>query len=201
MGIMSAALVTMGRFYGLPATAAGCTSDAPEPGPEAVIEKLVTMLPPASAGADILVGFGEIQGEGERAVLGEGLRWSWPKPFGSVVTIPIGPQELEIKDFWFEVRPEDATQELAKMRGIQNGDKVIIESARGKLEAVAMVTIRFRPFQIQGTTVHEVGLPWHFGWVHPKDGGDSANLLTPSTGDPNTRIPESKAFMVNVTKA
>jgi trimethylamine--corrinoid protein Co-methyltransferase len=63
MGIMSAALVTMGRFYGLPATAAGCTSDAPEPGPEAVIEKLVTMLPPASAGADILVGFGEIQGD------------------------------------------------------------------------------------------------------------------------------------------
>lgn len=63
MGIMSAALVTMGRFYGLPATAAGCTSDAPEPGPEAVIEKLVTMLPPASAGADIVVGFGEIQGD------------------------------------------------------------------------------------------------------------------------------------------
>jgi trimethylamine--corrinoid protein Co-methyltransferase len=63
MGIMSAALVTMGRFYGLPATAAGCTSDAPVPGPEAVIEKLVTMVPPASAGADIVVGLGEIQGD------------------------------------------------------------------------------------------------------------------------------------------
>jgi trimethylamine--corrinoid protein Co-methyltransferase len=60
---MSAALVTMGRFYGLPATAAGCTSDAPAPGPEAVLEKLVTMLPPASAGADIVVGYGEIQGD------------------------------------------------------------------------------------------------------------------------------------------
>jgi trimethylamine--corrinoid protein Co-methyltransferase len=63
MGLMSAALVTMGRFYGLPATAAGCTSDAPEPGPQAVMEKLVTMLPPASAGADIVVGFGEVQGD------------------------------------------------------------------------------------------------------------------------------------------
>jgi len=63
MGLMSAALVTMGRFYGLPATAAGCTSDAPEAGPQAVIEKLVTMLPPASAGADVVVGFGEIQGD------------------------------------------------------------------------------------------------------------------------------------------
>jgi trimethylamine--corrinoid protein Co-methyltransferase len=63
MGLMSAALVTMGRFYGLPATAAGCTSDAPMPGPEAVFEKLVTTLPPASAGADIVIGFGEIQGD------------------------------------------------------------------------------------------------------------------------------------------
>ena len=63
VGIMSAGLVAMGRFYGIPATAGGCTSDAPEPGPEAVIEKLVTMLPPAFAGADIVIGFGEIQGD------------------------------------------------------------------------------------------------------------------------------------------
>lgn len=63
MGIQSGALTTMGHFYGLPTTAAGCTADAHEPGPEAVIEKLVTMLPPASAGADIVVGFGEIDGD------------------------------------------------------------------------------------------------------------------------------------------
>jgi formate dehydrogenase major subunit len=77
---------------------------------------------------------------------------------------------------------------------------VIVESARGRVEAVAMVTTRFRPFKIQGSVVHQVGLPWHFGWVYPEDGGDSANLLTPSTGDPNTRIPETKAFMVNMRK-
>ena len=103
-----------------------------------------------------------------------------------------------------EAQPQifvEMSHELAKLRGIKNGEKVIVESARGKLEATAMVTIRFKPFQIQGTTVHEVGLPWHFGWVHPKGGGESANVLTPSTGDPNTRIPESKAFMVNVRKA
>jgi len=48
-----------------------------------------------------------------------------------------------------------------------------------------------------------VGIPWHYGWLFPGDGsgGDSANLLTPSVGDPNTGIPESKAFMVNVRKA
>ncbi len=102
-----------------------------------------------------------------------------------------------------EAQPQlfvEMSKELAKMKGIKNGEKVIVESARGKVKAVAMVTHRFRPFNIEGNVIHQVGLPWHFGWVHPKDGGDSANLLTPSTGDPNTRIPETKAFMVNVRK-
>lgn len=94
----------------------------------------------------------------------------------------------------------EMSKELGKLKGINNGDKVIVESARGKVEAVAVVTIRLRPFQIGGNTVHQIGLPWHYGWVHPKNGGDSANLLTPSAGDPNTRIPETKAFMVNVRK-
>ena len=31
--------------------------------------------------------------------------------------------------------------------------------------------------------------------------GDSANLLTPHVGDANTRIQESKAFLVDVRKA
>lgn len=94
----------------------------------------------------------------------------------------------------------EMSKELAGEKGIKNGEKVVVTSARGKVEAVAVVTIRFRPFTIQGKTVHQVGLPLHFGWVHPKNGGDSANLLTPSAGDPNTRIPETKAFMVNVSK-
>ena len=102
-----------------------------------------------------------------------------------------------------ETQPQlfvEMSPQLAELKGIKSGEKVIVESARGKVEAVAVVTHRFRPFEIQGTVIHQVGLPWHYGWVHPKDGGDSANLLTPSTGDPNTRIPETKAFMVNVRK-
>jgi formate dehydrogenase major subunit len=91
--------------------------------------------------------------------------------------------------------------QLAKLKGIKNGDKVIVESARGKVDAVAIVSMRFQPFKIAGSTIHQVGLPWCFGWVTPKDGGDSSNLLTPSIGDPNTLIPETKAFMVNVRKA
>jgi formate dehydrogenase major subunit len=91
--------------------------------------------------------------------------------------------------------------ELAKLKGINNGDKVIVKSPRGQVEAVGIVTRRFKPFNVGGLTVHQVGLPWCFGWITPKDGGDSANLLTPSVGDPNTKIPETKAFMVNVMKA
>lgn len=102
-----------------------------------------------------------------------------------------------------EAQPQlfvEMSPELAELRGLKNGEKVIVESARGEVKAIALVTRRFRPFKIHGTIVHQIGLPWHFGWVHPKDGGDAANLLTPSTGDPNTRIPESKAFMANVRK-
>ncbi len=103
-----------------------------------------------------------------------------------------------------EAQPQmfvEMSEELAKLRGIKNGDKVKVSSVRGEVECVAMVTTRFRPFKIGDMTVHQVGMPWCFGWVTPKDGGESANLLTPNVGDPNTMIPESKAFMVNVTKA
>lgn len=102
-----------------------------------------------------------------------------------------------------EAQPQmfvEMSEELAKLRGIENGEMVIVESPRGSLEAVAVVTARFKPFLVQDQEIHEVGLPWHYGWVWPPEGGESANLLTPSVGDPNTRIPESKAFMVNVSK-
>jgi formate dehydrogenase major subunit len=94
----------------------------------------------------------------------------------------------------------EMSEQLAGLKEIKNGEKVIVESLRGEVEAVAIVTKRFQPFKIHGQEIHQVGLPWHYGWVWPPQGGDSANLLTPSAGDPNTRIPETKAFMVNVRK-
>lgn len=95
----------------------------------------------------------------------------------------------------------ELSEELAKLRGINNGDKVKVSTIRGEVDCVAIVTTRFRPFKMGDLTVHQVGMPWCFGWMVPKDGGESANLLTPNVGDPNTMIPESKAFMVNITKA
>jgi formate dehydrogenase major subunit len=93
------------------------------------------------------------------------------------------------------------SEELAKLRRIENGERVNVSSARASLECTAVVTKRFKPFKIANETVHQVGVPWHYCWRWPSTGTEeSANLLTPPAGDPNTRIPETKAFMVNVTK-
>jgi len=103
-----------------------------------------------------------------------------------------------------EAQPQmfcEMSEELAELKGIKNGEKVILENPRGQLWAIAIVTKRLKPFDVMGNPVHVVGIPWHYGWVWPKDGGDAANLLTPAVGDPNTGIPETKAFMVNVKKA
>jgi formate dehydrogenase major subunit len=94
----------------------------------------------------------------------------------------------------------EMSPQLAEEKGIKNGDVVIVESLRGKVEAVAMVTVRIRPFTIMGKTVHLVGMPFAFGWTKPKC-GDATNRLTTSVGDPNTTIPEYKACLVNVRKA
>jgi formate dehydrogenase major subunit len=104
-----------------------------------------------------------------------------------------------------EMQPQnfvEMSRELAREKGIDSGEVVKVSSARGSVKAVAIVTSRFSPFKIMNTTVHQVGLPWCFGWQYPEDGSgfDSSNLLTPTIGDANTMIPETKAFMVNVEK-
>ena len=102
-----------------------------------------------------------------------------------------------------EAQPQvyvEMSEELAQMRGIKNGDKVKVESIRGALECVAMVTTRFRPFKCGDQVIHQVGMTFNYGWLFPKGCGDSANLLTPTAGDGNTMTPEYKAFMVNVAK-
>lgn len=94
----------------------------------------------------------------------------------------------------------EMSEELAKLKGIKNGDEVRVESTRGSLTCVAMVTTRFRPFKCGDQVIHQVGMTYNYGWLFPKDCGESANLLTPTVGDANAMTPEYKAFMVNVRK-
>lgn len=103
--------------------------------------------------------------------------------------------ELEPQIF-AEIDPE-----LAKEKGIKSGDKVIVSSPRGEIWAIAIVTERIRPLIVQGKKCHVIGIPWHYGWKFPKNGGDSANLITPNVVDPNTFIQETKCFIVNIKKA
>ena len=90
-------------------------------------------------------------------------------------------------------------RDLARVKGVANGDRVIVESARGAYEAYALVTDRFEPFWVTGRIIHQVGVPWHWGWLGLAK-GDSANVLTPHVGDANTMIPEFKAFLCNVRR-
>ena len=93
----------------------------------------------------------------------------------------------------------EMSHELANEKGIKNGDPVVVSSARGSAEAIAMVTVRITPFTIEGKTVHLIGMPYCYGWT-TKGVGDAINRLTASVGDPNTTIPEYKALMVNIAK-
>jgi len=102
-----------------------------------------------------------------------------------------------------EMQPEpfvEMSEELAAEKGIAKGDRVIVESARGQVNMVAVVTKRFKPFQMNGRQVHQVGVIWHWGYTGLST-GDSGNVLTPHVGDANTMIPEYKAFLVNVRRA
>lgn len=101
-----------------------------------------------------------------------------------------------------EAQPElfvEISKELAAEKGIANGDRVVVTSARGEIKAVAMVTARFKPLTIDGKKVYQIGMPWHYGWQGLAT-GDVANDLTPHVGDGNTMIPEYKAFLVDVRK-
>ncbi|MDH4140549.1 MAG: molybdopterin-dependent oxidoreductase [Coriobacteriia bacterium] len=89
---------------------------------------------------------------------------------------------------------------LADEKGIESGDNVVIENNRGAIKAYALVTDRFKPFEINGETVHQIGAPWHWGYSGSCSIGGIANDLTPNVGDANTMIPEYKAFLVDIRK-
>ncbi|GAA1150042.1 molybdopterin-dependent oxidoreductase [Ornithinicoccus hortensis] len=95
-----------------------------------------------------------------------------------------------------ELQPEmfcEVSPELAAERGLEHEGWATIISPRGAIEARVMVTGRLTPLQIGGRTVHQVGLPYHWGvGSHALVSGDAANDLIGIHLDPNTQIQESK---------
>jgi len=95
----------------------------------------------------------------------------------------------------------EISEELAKEKGISNGQMVKVKSNRGEVKAAAVVTKRIRPWEVNGKKVHMVGVPIHWGFKGVTQNGYLANALTPYVGDANCQTPEFKAFLVNIEKA
>jgi formate dehydrogenase major subunit len=99
-----------------------------------------------------------------------------------------------------ELQPEmfvELSPELAAEKGIEHGGWMTVTSPRGTIEARAMVTRRIKPLRINGRVVHQVGLPFHWGFSGECVGGQ-ANDLTALLVEPNVSMHEAKAFTVDV---
>jgi formate dehydrogenase major subunit len=99
-----------------------------------------------------------------------------------------------------ELQPEffcELSPELAAERGIEPGGWLMIMTMRGIVEARALVTSRMRPLRIDGQTVHQIGVPYHWG-TRGLVTGDSANDLLAMSEEPNVRIMEAKGLLCDV---
>ena len=99
-----------------------------------------------------------------------------------------------------ELQPEmfcEISPALARERGIEHAGWATIATARGAIKCRVLVTERLRPFRIDGRTIHQIGVPYHWGRVGLVT-GDSANDLLPFVGDPNVNIPESKVLTADI---
>jgi formate dehydrogenase major subunit len=96
-------------------------------------------------------------------------------------------------EFFCEISPE-----LASERGIEHGGWVTLMTPRGIVEARALVTRRMRPLLINGKMVHQVGVPYHWGYRGLVK-GDSANDLVAISEEPNVRIMEAKGILCDVS--
>jgi formate dehydrogenase major subunit len=99
-----------------------------------------------------------------------------------------------------ELQPEmfvEISPELAAEKLIAHGSWVTVLSPRGSIEARAMVTRRIKPLFVNGQTVHQVGLPFHWGYAGETVGA-VANDLTSLIADPNVSMHEGKVFVCRV---
>jgi formate dehydrogenase major subunit len=96
-------------------------------------------------------------------------------------------------EFFVEVSPQ-----LAEERGLENGGWATLVSSRTAVEARVLVTERMRPLKhVDGTEVHQIGVPYHWGQLGLST-GDSANDLFGVVMDPNVHIQETKVASCDI---
>jgi formate dehydrogenase major subunit len=99
-----------------------------------------------------------------------------------------------------ELQPElfcEVSPQLAAERGLQHAGWATIVSARGAIEARVMVTRRMKPLRVDGRTLHQIGMPYHWG-PNGYARGDSVNELASMALDPSSHIQEDKAWTVDI---
>jgi formate dehydrogenase major subunit len=95
-----------------------------------------------------------------------------------------------------ELQPEmfcEVSPQLAEQRGLEHMGWATIITARNAIEARVLVTDRVPPLKVNGRTVHQIGLPYHWG-PNGYSTGDAANELASIALDPNVHIQEVKAL-------
>jgi formate dehydrogenase major subunit len=99
-----------------------------------------------------------------------------------------------------ELQPElftEVSPELAEEAGLKHGDFATISTPRASVTARVLITRRMRPMWIDGRRIHQVGLPYHWGYKGMSQ-GDVVNDLLAISEEPNVRIMETKALVCNV---
>jgi formate dehydrogenase major subunit len=97
-------------------------------------------------------------------------------------------------EFFCEVSPEHARE-----RGLEHLGWATIVTARTAIEARVLVTDRVVPLKVGGKTIHQVGLPYHWGvGGDAVVSGDAANDLFGLSLDPNVHIQESKVASCDI---
>ena len=100
-----------------------------------------------------------------------------------------------------ELQPEmfiELSPELARERGIVNGGWLTVRSPRAAIEARALVTRRLKPLLVEGRVIHQIGVPFHWGFAGETVGA-VANDLTSLVADPNVSMHEAKVFACQVS--
>ncbi|QPK79901.1 molybdopterin-dependent oxidoreductase [Corynebacterium lizhenjunii] len=93
----------------------------------------------------------------------------------------------------------EVSPQLAKLRGLENGQWATIISPRGAIEAQVLVTERMPMFSINGQDYHQIGLPFHYGDSDTTAvTGDGANDLLGLTLEPNVFIQNSKVSACDI---
>jgi len=95
-------------------------------------------------------------------------------------------------EFFCEISPE-----LAAERDLEHMGWATIITARTAVEARVLVTARLRSLAVGGRTLHQVGLPYHWG-PNGLVTGDAANELAALSLDPNVHIQEVKAMACDI---